>query len=97
MADCGGESHYSEGWGGGGGGLQSGAAFSYGLGKIYGLIIVQITQVHGNQATRVFAAPLGHGVKSTGAPPGWTARMSKCQPAKCGCYCTVDLRTVSLA
>lgn len=51
-------------------GYQSGATFSYGLGKIYDLIIVQIAQVHCNQATRDFAAPLGHGVKSTGAEPG---------------------------
>lgn len=55
--------------------MQSGAAFSYGLEKIYDLIIVQIAQVHCNQATRDFAAPLGRGVKSTGAEPGRTARM----------------------
>lgn len=46
------------------------------------------------QATRGLAAPLSHGVKSTGVEPGGTARM--CQPpAKCGYY-SVDLRTVSL-
>lgn len=33
-------------------GVQSGAAFSYGLGKIYDLIIVQIAQVYCNQPTR---------------------------------------------
>lgn len=59
-------------------GYQSGATFSYGLGKIYDLIIVQIARVHCNQATRDFAAPLGHGVKSTGAEPGRTARMCQC-------------------
>lgn len=37
--------------------------------------MVQIAQVHCNQATKSFAAPLGHGVKSTGTEPGGTARM----------------------
>lgn len=44
--------------------------FSHGLGKIYDLIIVEIAKVYSNQATRDFAAPLGRGVKSTGAWPG---------------------------
>lgn len=47
----------------------------HGLARIYGLITVQIVQVRCNQATRHVAAPLGCGVKSTGAEPGHTARM----------------------
>lgn len=70
LADCGSEPHYSECvW------CNQVQPFHYGPGKIYDLIIVQIAQVHCNQATRVFAAPLGRGVKSHGAEPGGTARM----------------------
>lgn len=78
-------------------GVQSGAAFSYGVQKIYGLIIVQIAPDHFKQATRDFPAPLGCGVKSTGAGAKLDRPNESMQKsAKCCSDYAVDLKTVSL-
>ena len=73
LADCGREPHYLEG--GGGGGVIGCSLFIWSREDLWLNYCPNCPRVYCNQATRDSAAPLGRGVKSTGAEPGRTARM----------------------